>query len=1813
MHFCRYAIKILCGSPLIHRMRYAARIFVAGFLVVASPFSAYAVLDGTYQTANGPQTCEQSWPVNCNVGSNGSAECGGWNVLKDLAEAESLPGAPQNTCSTGVRIALPDAQQTQGQPVGAMFPGTVIFAQAGKARDGHDYGGVMVIQLKLTDGSPQCFLRYMFLDRRDMAEVGKEVFSGQRIGSIASDDMSNKRDDGKTYTQSRRWWAENWPGLQPQVKIDIGCDEALSNLPHFMPYEPYTGNGTTDADSCPLTKMRFPSPPLVYLANTEYGQLGAGNGNRTCMVGASKNDARYEFKKAAPIDNYERDFKVTGDYVNTVKPRGIIKRKETPVYSVFATPSSRDILFGTTSGKNVISPLFRSFKDLEKTTTVGCVGSSRPDCANMQDLLKGGDPTVTAERVREILTHRSNQFLLGRGMDTNVYEQQEANIEGQLIPLSDFLVERLSAADKNTYNNALNGAKTNGKLNKGKLYTDAGPVIDKVLFASQCQPLHLEPVIRDSYSVRDLLHKSWQELMVEWPQANALQPLSYPKEFPATPINDYVKYPYERINDPSHPFSPRQIFAETERERYSNYGVQCASTPVDIILGSYQKTKADPAVANLQTYGTRDSEFHGCVKCRININEAKEACFADPYSFTNLGGCVKTVSADASGELCAVGTNDMTPEFLEYLHALEDEFNLVRDWLRMTATIESSCNADSVNTSSGAAGMFQFMPDTAASYGINPMDPRAAARASAQYAAGAAAEYNCNPELMVSSYYCGVFGAQQDRDYGIGTCDDAVVPYVAKMKGLLNNPTTGCGSGGGGGGSPSAPSDGIFGDVLGAGNAASTANGNFEPERCPSNYFSSMHLTQGPRTGVTEIKGDQACPAFSNPVPENINQPEDTLSDNSKWSVDWGCRLSGGPNGENLSAAAKQACQTMQAQGNEATKWCPAGRCDRDAQGNQIGMHEGIDFVESGGVPSIGLPVYAAGNGKIESLDRDITIDHSGFCIDKACTQKYPAGTKTTYRHMGGRIKDKLKAGDDVKRCQQIGTVGNQDTAINGNLHFEIRATGGNNKITGNNSSSQTYWAYDVDQPYHTHPGDHSCSGGMADYEGEFGSQGICLFKLPLVYQGKDDLTPPDYFEDRSKADGTFPPVIMPNPASPKKGDKFDRKKPGIVYNGAWRNCESFSGADRTKCEEIDAATRTEDDNKDPDGDDSGNGDGNDNGKENIAATSNGFVNPRPCGAPPAWDQDYGERFGSDGSQFHRGLDIGGGGFPIFASAAGTVTSVTRGYDPWVGSGGSLGNYVQILHDDQMRTEYGHQSQICPEIQPGLRVAQGQVIGYTGNSGGSYGAHLHFNLIKPPYRWGVSSDNGVGTDHVNPLEYIPASKAGAPECALLNDANANKCGDIVDLETGAGVSGSTGKKLCVDKPCTVRYDEADTVSQCAWNEDAGGCGPYGDFSQRGGDCCFNITAPLPSLNMLKIRPGFDNEVPPANWSPNGPAVAGMESPIPGGWKGQRQTSEGGTAVSVDGGAPEGYTFHEFFGDHRPYMRWWDTGAESGQALQEQLLADGDDGKYDALVGVGIEKNSCGIGGWGREIPDGNTSWLELKLYQARSQNNEGLHCIGRYEKLFKKGASEDYALQNAGGDLDTFENNSSGTSTSQIGFPLGWRGYVSDPENNARFPNLKSLTEVAIPPGAATLVGLDNALPGDIIVWDATVTGKSRLPHVAYVVQADNAATNALKIEAEPISKKRWFDPKPKTDRIDTVMIKDYNYGRYPDVCGTTNWSGISVDRTLYKGKLPKNLVDKAAEINLNDLNCSNPDLSSCIENTWGSAKIYRPREHVRN
>lgn len=62
---------------------------------------------------------------------------------------------------------------------------------------------------------------------------------------------------------------------------------------------------------------------------------------------------------------------------------------------------------------------------------------------------------------------------------------------------------------------------------------------------------------------------------------------------------------------------------------------------------------------------------------------------------------------------------------------------------------------------------------------------------------------------------------------------------------------------------------------------------------------------------------------------------------------------------------------------------------------------------------------------------------------------------------------------------------------------------------------------------------------------------------------------------------------------------------------------------------------------------------------------------------------------------------------------------------------GSYGNYVKIKHDNGYYTLYGHMAYNTVKVKTGDKVKKGQVLGYMGNTGYSFGGHLHFEVRTP--------------------------------------------------------------------------------------------------------------------------------------------------------------------------------------------------------------------------------------------------------------------------------------------------------------------------------------------------------------------------------------------------------------------------------------------------------------------------------------------------
>ena len=110
------------------------------------------------------------------------------------------------------------------------------------------------------------------------------------------------------------------------------------------------------------------------------------------------------------------------------------------------------------------------------------------------------------------------------------------------------------------------------------------------------------------------------------------------------------------------------------------------------------------------------------------------------------------------------------------------------------------------------------------------------------------------------------------------------------------------------------------------------------------------------------------------------------------------------------------------------------------------------------------------------------------------------------------------------------------------------------------------------------------------------------------------------------------------------------------------------------------------------------------------------------------------DRFGWRSLGYHRGQDISSGGYGTIVAADGGIVT----HAGWADDG--LGISVTIDHRNGFVTRYGHLSQVY--VSYGDGVTQGTALGVEGNTGYSFGTHLHFEII-------------VNGSHVDPMNYLP--------------------------------------------------------------------------------------------------------------------------------------------------------------------------------------------------------------------------------------------------------------------------------------------------------------------------------------------------------------------------------------------------------------------------------------------------------------------------
>ena len=91
-------------------------------------------------------------------------------------------------------------------------------------------------------------------------------------------------------------------------------------------------------------------------------------------------------------------------------------------------------------------------------------------------------------------------------------------------------------------------------------------------------------------------------------------------------------------------------------------------------------------------------------------------------------------------------------------------------------------------------------------------------------------------------------------------------------------------------------------------------------------------------------------------------------------------------------------------------------------------------------------------------------------------------------------------------------------------------------------------------------------------------------------------------------------------------------------------------------------------------------------------------------------------------NKLHKGVDFAAkSGTPVYAGGNGVIE--------FMGNNGGYGKYIRIRHNNQYKTAYAHLSNFKKGNYIGMRVNQGDTIGFVGSTGNSTGPHLHYEII----------------------------------------------------------------------------------------------------------------------------------------------------------------------------------------------------------------------------------------------------------------------------------------------------------------------------------------------------------------------------------------------------------------------------------------------------------------------------------------------------
>lgn len=235
-----------------------------------------------------------------------------------------------------------------------------------------------------------------------------------------------------------------------------------------------------------------------------------------------------------------------------------------------------------------------------------------------------------------------------------------------------------------------------------------------------------------------------------------------------------------------------------------------------------------------------------------------------------------------------------------------------------------------------------------------------------------------------------------------------------------------------------------------------------------------------------------------------------------------------------------------------------------------------------------------------------------------------------------------------------------------------------------------------------------------------------------------------------------------------------------------------------------------------------------------IVAGTGAWVQPVANYTVGGTFKQYGPHWAMCG--FHTGYDYAAPmGTPVHAAYAGKIIHAAWGGEPG-GKGSAYGNQIILEHDNGMRSYYGHLSGYA--VHQGDEVATGQLIGQVGNTGNSFGPHLHMELTK-------TASFGCN-DFLDPHAYIAAHRTATAPAGGTPAGTAGRVITAAKSQLGVAYSwgggGLDGPSVGMDG---VRGFDCSSFVRYAWYQGSGKTVTLPRTSQEQASRLTPVTTPQP--------------------------------------------------------------------------------------------------------------------------------------------------------------------------------------------------------------------------------------------------------------------------------------------------------------------------------------------------------------------------------